>query len=187
MAALACTLLLIPPTDASGQAKATKKVFLVENRGRDRWCAYNKESAWRAAVNRAEALTVGVLIYAGRQLRRIDVTETDESGDWTAYDHYLLNGRGEITRLYRMINILPGNRSVSQTYLINDGKAKKTAATEKQLSSGKPLISAKPVWLPKVPIRTRLGMFPFSSLLGRPGLTTASKSCAPIPGRGGGG
>jgi hypothetical protein len=126
-------------------------------------------------------MTVATLSYSNDHLLQIDVTETDESGDWTVYDHYFLNDGGEIVKLSRMINILPGDRSVLQIFSMSDGKATKTATTEKELSTGRLLRSPKSVWLPKLPIRTGTKLFPFSALLGRPGLTTSSKLCAQSP------
>lgn len=179
---LAGMLLFSQPNYASAQAKATIKVFLLEDTGNNQWCGYTKESTWNTAVQDVEAMTVGTLTYSNDSLSQIDVTETDESGDWTVYDHYFLNDRGEIVKLSRLINVLPGDRSVSQTFSISNGKAKMTATTEKQLSTGKPLSSPKPVWLPNLSITTRVEMFPFSSLLGRPGLETSSESCVQASG-----
>ena len=101
------------------------------------WCAYNKEATWNTAVQDAGAMTVGTLTYLKHRLLQIDVTETDESGDWQADHPRFLNGRGEVVKLSRRINALPGDRSVLQTYAISNGKAKKTTTTEKQLSTGK--------------------------------------------------
>jgi len=172
--------LLFQPGHVSQQAKAAK-VFLLEDVGNKQWCAYNKEATWKAAVQDAGAMTVGTLTYSNGHLLQIDVTETDQSGDWTVYDHYFLDDRGEIVKLSRMINVLPGDRSVLQTFSISDGKARKTATTEKQLSTGKLLTSPQAVWLPDLPINTGTKLFPFSGLLGRPGLTTNSKSCVQAP------
>jgi len=177
---VAGVLLFFQPVNTSGQAK-TAKVFLLEDTGNKQWCAYNKEATWNTAVQDAGAMTVGTLSYSNHHLLRIDVTESGESGDWTVYDHYFLDHRGEVVKLSRMINVLPGDRSVLQTFSIGDGKAKKTATTEKQLSTGKVLTSPEPIWLPDLPIRTGAKLFPFSSLLGYPTLTTSSKSCVQIP------
>ena len=159
-----------------GQVKAAK-VFLLEDTRSHQWCAYNNEAPWNAAVQDAGAMTVATLTYSDDHLSRIDVTETDESGDWTVYDHYFLNDRGQIVRLSRMINVLPGDRNVVQTFSIRDGKATKTGTTVKQLSTGQPLTSPKPTWLPDLAIRTETRMFPFFSLLGLADLRTASKTC----------
>jgi hypothetical protein len=179
-ASLAGALLLSRSGCASAQAKAAK-VFLLEDARGNQWCAYAKEAAWSAAVQDAGAMAVGTLTYSNDHLLRIDVTETDETGDWTVYDHYFLNDGGQIVRLLRMINVLPGDRSVLQTFSISDGKARSTAITEKQLSTGKPLISPESVWLPDLPIRTGTRLFPFFVLLERPGLRTSGKSCIPAP------
>jgi hypothetical protein len=121
------------------------------------------------------------LAYSNDHLSKIDVTETDESGDWTVYDRYFVDDHGQLVKLSRLLNVLPGDRSVSQTFSISNGKATKIATTEKQLSTGKPVTPPKGDWLPDVPIETATKMFPFSALLRRPGLRTSSKSCVKVP------
>lgn len=181
-AILLATLLLLQRGFASAQSKAPS-VFFLEDTARNQWCAFNSEAPWNAAVQDAGAMTVGALTYSNDLLSQLDVTETDESGDWTVYDHYFVDEHGQLVRLSRMINILPGDRSVSQTFSISEGKATKTATTAKQLSSGKPLTSPKPIWLPKLPIETNIKMFPFAALLERSDLRTSNKSCVKIGGR----
>src|SRR5579864_3291721 len=101
--------LLFHSGSASVQAK-TSKVFLLEVAGNNQWCSYLSESTWKAKVQEVGAMTVGTLIYSNDHLVQIDVTETDESGDWTVYDHYLLDDHGQLVKLTRLLNVLPGNR-----------------------------------------------------------------------------
>jgi hypothetical protein len=165
---------------ASAQTKASK-VFLLEDAGNNQWCSYLSESTWKAKVQEAGATTVGTLIYSNDHLSQIDVTETDESGDWTVYDHYFFDEHGRMVKLSRLLNVLPGDRSVSQTFSIRNGKAEKISTSEKQLSNGKPVTKPAGDWLPDVAIDTNLDMFPFSALLNRPGLRTSARSCAKVP------
>lgn len=164
---------------ASAQAKASK-VFLLEDAGNNQWCSYTTESTWKAKVQGVGAMTVGTLAYSNDHLSQIDVTETDESGDWTVYDHYFFNDHGQLVKLSRLLNVLPGDRSVSQTFSISDGKATKTATCEKQLTTGKPVTSPAD-WLPDVSIVSATKMFPFSALLSRHGLRTTQMSCVKSP------
>lgn len=131
--------LLLQAGVASAQTKASK-VFLLEDAGNNQWCSYLSEPTWRAKVQEAGAMTVGTLIYSNDHLSQIDVTETDESGDWTVYDHYFFDEHGRMVKLSRLLNVLPGDRSVSQSFSIKNGKAEKIATSEKQLSNGKPVI-----------------------------------------------
>lgn len=181
-AILTSALLLLQVGLASAQAKA-RKVFFLEDAGKNQWCAFDSEAAWKAAVQDAGSMAVGSLTYVGEHLSQIDVTETDESGDWTVYDRYVLGDHGQPIKLSRTINVLPGDRSVLQTLSISEGKVKKTAIVAKQLSTGKPLTSPNPIWLPKLPIDTGAKMFPFSALLVRPGLRTNGKSCVQVLGK----
>lgn len=180
--ALVGTLTALHPISVSVQVPAATKVFLLEDATSNQWCAFSKEAPWNAAVQNTGAMTVGMLTYSNEHLSQIDMTETDESGDWMVYDHYFLDKDEQIVKLSRTINVLPGNRSVLQIFSISDRKAKETATKEKQLSTGKLLISPKSVWLPDLPIKTEIKQFPFFKLLGRSGLATSSKSCVQIPG-----
>lgn len=85
--ALVGFLLFFQPWFASAQATASR-VFLLEDAGNDQWCSYSTESTWRAKVQEVGAMTVGTLAYSNDHVTKIDVTETDGSGDWTVYDHY---------------------------------------------------------------------------------------------------
>jgi hypothetical protein len=169
-------LLLFQSGFASAQAKASK-VFLLEDAGKNRWCSYLSESTWKSKVQQVGAMRVGTLVYSDNRLSQIDVTETDESGDWTVYDQYLLSEDGEVVKLTRLLNVLPGDRSVSETFSISNGKATKTAMSEKQLSTGKPVSSPRGDWLPDVAIETEPKMFPFYALLSNAGMRTSPSSC----------
>jgi hypothetical protein len=163
------------------EAEASKTFFLEDVR-ENQWCAFESETTWRAAVQSTGAMTVGTIEYSGDHLSQIDVTETDESGDWTVYDHYFLDNRAQIIKLSRLVNVLPGDRSVLEDFAIGDRKARKTGTTAKQLSTGRPLTSPEPVWLPDLPVETRTKMFPFSALFGSPGLKTANRTCVQTAG-----
>ena len=172
--------LLFQPGLAPAQAKASK-VFLLEDAGNNQWCSYLSEPTWKTKVQEAGAMTVGTLIYSTDHLSQIDVTETDESGDWTVYDHYFFDDRGQIVKLIRLLNVLPGDRSVSQNFSISNGKAEKIATSEKRLSNGKAVTTPAGDWLPDVAIQTAPKMFPFAALLSRPGVRSSPKSCVKIP------
>lgn len=125
-------------------------------------------------------MAVGTLIYLDDHLSQVDVTETDESGDWTVYDHYFFDERGQIVKLTRLLNVVPGDRSVSQTFSIGHGTATKIASSEKRLSNGKPVTSPGGDWLPDVTIETKPKMFPFAALLSCPGLRSSPRCCVKI-------
>lgn len=164
----------------SAQAQASK-LFLLADSSNNQWCSYIAESAWKIRVRQVGAVSVGTVAYSNGHLSQIDLTETDESGDWTVYDHYFFDERGRIVRLSRLLNVLPGDRSVSQSFSISNGKATKIATSEKQLSTGKPVTSPTADWFPDVSIQTATKMFPFSALLNRPGLRTSPTSCVKLP------
>lgn len=178
-AALACVSFTVSGV-AAAQTKAST-VFLLEDAGHAQWCAYTTELTWKAIVQKVAATTVGTLTYSNGRLTQVEVTETGESGDWTVYDRYFFDGRGHVVRLSRLINYLPGDRSVAQAYSISEGRATKTASSEKNLRTGEPVTVVAADWLPDLSISTAAGMFLFSALLGRPGLRTSPRSCVQEP------
>lgn len=178
-AALACVSFTV-----SGVAAAQTKVstvFLLEDAGHAQWCSYTTEATWKAIVQKVAATTVGTLTYANGRLSQVEVTETGESGDWTVYDQYFFDGQGHVLRLSRFMNYLPGDRSISQVYSISDGKATRTASSEKSLRTGEPVTAATADGLPNLPIATTPEMFPFSALLRRADLRTSPRACERMP------
>lgn len=159
-----------------GQQKASK-LFFLEDTENGQWCAFDKEPAWNKSVQATEAMTVGALTYVNGHLSRIDVTEAGESGDWIVYDNYFIDEKGLVTRLSRLINTLPDDRSVSQEFLIHKGTPIKTKVSERELGSGKLLTPSEPAWLPDIPIRTELQQFPFSGLVARPDMDANGRAC----------
>jgi hypothetical protein len=160
-----------------------KRLFLLEDAEHHQWCAYGSESEWTTEVKSLTALVVATLEYTGDHVSKIAVTEEDEAGDWTVYDHYLIDEKGQIRELKRTINILPGDRSEDETYLVLDGKAKKQASDSRRLSTKEALPGQKEkVWLPEVPIITRVQDFPFVSLIleKHPELSSSGKVCVPV-------
>jgi hypothetical protein len=125
-------------------------------------------------------MTAATLLYWNDHLTQIDVTETDETSDWTAYDSYFLDGHGQLVKLSRLLSVLPSDRSVSQTFSISNGKATRTASSEKRLSTGKAVTSPAADWLTDLPIKTGTSMFQLSPLLGSPGLRKSQKSCVEV-------
>jgi hypothetical protein len=155
------------------------KIYLLKNEATKKWCSFTREPEWRKAVENAGSMSVGTLTYAGRHLSQVDVSETDQTGDWTAYDHYFLNTKGEPSKLVRLINVLPGDTSVLQSFSITNSRATKTATTLRQLSTGRPATSA-PDWIPELPIATRLELFPFNALLKRSDSTMRGNRCVQV-------
>ena len=160
----------------------SRNIPLLDDTEHHQWCAYRSESDWTAEVRSLNALSVGTLEYTGDHISKIDVTAEDESGDWIVYDHYALDSGGKIRELSRTINILPGDRSENETYIIRDEKARKQSSSTERLSTKEVLPSQQDqeTWLPNVPVVTRLKDFPFSDLISKKSLdTSSSKVCIP--------
>jgi hypothetical protein len=82
----------------------------------------------------------------------------------------------------RIINVLPGDGSENETYLILDGKAKKQASDSRRLSTKEVLPDKEKDWLPNVPIVARLRDFPFASLIleKHSELSSSGRVCIPV-------
>lgn len=170
------TLCVLEPTFVFGKMK-TSRVFLLEDTQKKQWCSFNDEAGWKARVQSLRSENVAVLTYSNDALTKIDLTQTDHTGDWTVYDHYSIDGQGDLAKLSRLINVLPGDWSVLQTFSIKRGEVTKTASIVKQLRTGEIVSSPKIDWLPDLPIITNSSMFPFSDLLNRRGLRESNECC----------
>ena len=159
-----CLMLLVHTKvrDVSAQTP-THKLFLLEDDTRKEWCVYANESQWKSQVASSGAARVATMYYSDARLTSVDITTEDETGDWIVFDHYALSATGDIQQVQRKVNILPGDRSVSETFLVLDGKAKLQTRTTTSLSAGDKLTDAEH-WLPRVRVVTRLKNFPFVSL-----------------------
>jgi hypothetical protein len=167
---------ILPHAFGSADAGALK-VFFLEDAAKNQWCAFSGEAAWNAAVQEVGSMTVGSLSYTNGHISQIDVTVTDESGDWIVYDRYTLDNDGQLAKLLRKINVQPGDETVLQTFSISGAKARKMKTTAKSLSTGRPLSLTKSTWLPELPVQTNIKMFQFSDLLGYQELGSSGKSC----------
>jgi hypothetical protein len=173
------TLCVLEPTFIFAQAK-TSRLFLLEDTQKKQWCSFNDEARWTALVQSLSAENVATLTYSNDSLIEIHVTQTDQTGDWTVFDSYSIDSHANLAKLSRLINVLPGDWSVRQTFSIEGGKATKTASTVKRLSTGEIVSSPKIDWLPDLSIITKLNLFPFSGLLHRPGLRESNENCVKI-------
>jgi hypothetical protein len=152
---------------ASGQtlgARYEKKLFLAIGADSQEWCIYTDEARWKSDIASLGSSSVGTLDYSGDRLSAIDVTQEDETGDWIVYDHYSVSPDNRPTQDSRRINILPGDRTVNETYAIENGHAERRSSLTRSLSTGQaPSNSEK--WLPDVPVFVDLHDFPFVSLI----------------------
>ena len=144
--------------------KSAKKIYLLADTEHQQWCAFSSEATWKSEVKSLSSMRVTTVDYVDGRVTTIRVTEEDETGDWIVYDHYSLDESGMLRKLKRTINVLPGDRSEEQVFLIQGEKSRKQSSTSRTLSTGKPISPSKD-WLPEVPIVTSLHVFPFSPLL----------------------
>lgn len=142
----------------------TNELFLVADEHNAEWCAYRDEASWRSRVDALGADTIATFSFSNDHLTSIEVTTQDETVDWLVIDNYTLGDSGEPSQLQRRANILPGDRSVVETFLIIDGKLKLKDRSTTSLKTGQKLKSTEQ-WIPEVPIITRKKDFPFADLM----------------------
>ncbi len=168
-----------------GQRTTKKTVYLLQDAGNNRWCAFRSQAMWRSRVESLTANVTGNIDYVAGRVAEVGVSQADESGDWTVYDLYSVDETGKIRRLKRTINVLPGDRNVVQLFSIHNGQIRKLSSTSRVLSTMK--LSKQPLpWLPDVPILASTGEFSFSSLLdSRKIKWSDGEACVPsLPGGG---
>jgi hypothetical protein len=156
-----------------------KTLYLLEDNKHAQWCAFHEEAEWKAEVESLSALVVATANYVDGRISAVNVTEQDEAGDWIVYDHYSLDQSGRISKLKRTINVLPGDRSEDEVFLMVSGAPKKEGAASRKLSTGEP-VSGADAWLPDVPITTHIKAFPFFPLIASPGTEPKAKSCVQV-------
>lgn len=159
----------------------TQKLFLLKDTSRHEWCAYGSESEWTDKVQAVNADVVGMVEFSESKISRVDVTRQDETGDWVVFDHYTVSNDGQIVKLSRTINVLPGDITVDEGYLIEGGKARKQSDTVRRLSTKEALPKGTTLdWLPRVPVTVRIEAFPFASLISANHAPIGKeKACAP--------
>jgi hypothetical protein len=181
-----CLLALLAASNCGFAQTADTKLYLLHDEARHQWCSYTSEGAWEKERDSIGTGEVGALEYSGGDLAEIDATYSDETGDWIVYDRYFVEPSGKIARLERKSNILPGDRSVEEVFVIASGKAQRQSIETRSLVTGEPKTSPdEETWLPKIQIVTRVQRFPFRALVRlkySPG-SSKEKSCISEPRR----
>lgn len=159
--------------------KKIEKFYVAEDDAYNQWCLYRDEAEWRKSVDSAGAMVVGALLFKNGGLAKIDLTETDETGDWTVYDEYYLDNN-KITKIHRTINLSSNNITVSQVYSVINGDVKKDSEGMRDLRTGNPLSLDSSAWTPGIELKKNLSEFPFKYFF-RIEKNMASKECVKGP------
>jgi hypothetical protein len=148
-----------------GQTSAQEKmVCFLKDDAHQQWCGYSSEAKMKDQVQPLNALVLGCAKYVNGHVSVLRITETDETGDWAVNDEYTLNNAEKIVTLKRTINILPGNTSEEQLFIIENGKAAKQGSVYRELRTGR-ATQRSADWFQPLPVFTDKQAFPFSSLL----------------------
>lgn len=84
-----------------------KTIYFLKDDPHKQWCGYASESRFKAQVQSLKAMIVGAADYTSGRISTIQVTETDETGDWAVNDEYMFDANEKIQSLKRTINIIP--------------------------------------------------------------------------------
>ena len=164
-------------------SQTSKPIFLLQDKNSS-WCAYKNKGEWSSDVETNEIVRVGSLEYSANKLAIVNVTEEDESGDWTVYDTYRIDNGGNIVGLRRTINIIPGDRSEQNFYTFENRRLKlKSREVRSRSTQKKSEPSSKETWRPNVPIVTEIGQFPFNSFLLNNHFLLSSNAKECVPGK----
>jgi hypothetical protein len=172
-------ILVLIPVLGSAQTTAKKAdVTLYFRNSDEQWCAYTSESTLRKELEAGE--TVGTVEFNGTRISRVRVTTPDDpgAGDWMMFDVYTVDASGNLRSLERTINVLPGNISQLETWLIDRGKAVKKSSLVRDLDTLKPK-QGEADWVPDVQILTKLASLPVWPLVrdGGKSMATTGKAC----------
>ena len=143
-----------------------KSVYLLEDDEHHQWCGYRTEAAWNSDIDAVSAMVSAIVDYTNDHITSIRLATVDwpGAGDWAVFDTYSLDTNGKLRSLKRVINVLPGDRSEHEEWLIQDGKATKQRSTTLSLETQKPA-DRPDAALPRVPIVTSLDSFAFWPLI----------------------
>lgn len=143
-----------------------KSVYFLEDHQQHQWCGYRTERAWNSDIDAVSAEVSGIVDYANGHIMSVRLATVDwpGAGDWAIFDTYSLDANGKLSSLKRVINVLPGDRSEHEEWLIQDGKATKQRSSTLSLETQKP--AERPaVELPRMAIVTSIERFPFWPLI----------------------
>ena len=165
---------------ARAQSTFDGKIQLLENPRTHEWCAYRNESEWMSDVDSLTARNLGRLLYSGGRLTEIFVTRQHETEDWSVEDRYFLGPKGALERLSRIIEIVPGDRVVKETFSIQGNKAIRQTREVHSLSTDRPAPLGNES-LPNVPVSVNAREFPFAAFIAENRFSgiSAEKVCLP--------
>ena len=148
-------LLFVQPRPGS-----ERQIFLGDTGEQQGWCAYQSLEAF----NRADFRFGGVVAkYHGAHLFALEVTETDESGDWTRFDKYEVAPNGEITKLVRRIDFLSDAQKDEEFIFVMGAVVQHRVSTISK-TTNRPT-SEYDGEIPVFPVAKNIRGFPFAPLL----------------------
>ncbi len=144
--------------------RSTRMIYLLRDESRGTWCGYASEAQFRAEAESLGAAVVGGATYTDGRLSRVEVTVTDETGDWEVYDDYLIPLKKRSWRLSRTVSIIPEDLREKHLFVMNAGKAVEQQASYTELGTGRPT-DRRAEWFESPPIFTDRRQFPFWLLI----------------------
>ncbi len=175
--ALLSVIVLCFVADACAQSPDGTKMFLLQDPARQVWCGFKEETLWKAEVEATGAQVVATVEYDNGKPSEIDLTEAAESGDWIAYDRYSVSSSGMIFHLERTINLSSSDRSIEESYSLEDGKAVLQTRFGLEQGTGNRASLRPDEEVPEIPVVGDLRKFGFASLLERPENWTQPSYC----------
>jgi hypothetical protein len=146
-------------------AAKTTHLYLLEDSPHQQWCGFADRKSWEAWLKDEKnySLDNAIVDFVDGHISVIKWQGEAESGDSVVIDTYSFAG-GAIRRLHRRMNVLPGDTTETQIFLIRNGKAKLQSTVIRRLSTGK-LLKHSDSLMPQTDVVTDMGGFPFAPLL----------------------
>ena len=166
--ALAAGACLCAGGETAQQDPAT--IYLLHDAGKNLWCGYHDERAWRAAIGKTGAIETASVDFVKGIPKVVKVTEGNKPGasDWVVYDRYYLNDSGLVMGLQRTTSVFADD--VSRKEVLEARNGGHLALQHVKLfsfQSGNPL-SRTSATFPQLPVPARMDSFPFGALVERP-------------------
>ena len=164
MNVLILTLLAAFLLQAAPVARKTH-IYLLKDSPHQQWCSFADRKAWQAWLNDEKnySLDNAIVDLVDGGISVIKLQQESESQDSAIIDTYFLSG-DKVQRLSRRMNVLPGDTTETQIFLIQDGRPKLQSTVIRRLSNGAPLKRSQSM-MPQTEIITSFNGFPFASLL----------------------
>jgi len=147
----------------TAQAQLKDSVFVARGTG-GTWCAFKRREEWVLYADSNHSYVVSTVVTKAAHITAVDVTTTDETGDWAVFDHYVLGLNGRVERIDRRVNTAD-RKIVKQVFVARHGRLEALSRAYFDFDSGR-RSSDTTAELPDIPLHSALADFAFAEAFG---------------------